>query len=44
LGVATTGEWVTNGMVFYLQDATGGKPLTSANTLATFTASVRPSQ
>jgi len=44
LGFATTGRWVANGMVFYLQDTTGGKPLTSANTLATFTATVQPSQ
>jgi hypothetical protein len=44
LGVATTGQWVTNGMVFYLQDTTGGKPLVSANTLATLTATVQPSQ
>ena len=44
LGVATTGQWVTNGMVFYLQDTTGGKPLISANTLATLTAAVQPSQ
>ncbi|MGA7410633.1 MAG: FG-GAP-like repeat-containing protein [Bryobacteraceae bacterium] len=33
-GTATTGNWVTNGMLFYLQDITGGKPLTPANTLA----------
>ena len=33
-GTATTGNWVTNGMLFYLQDVTGGKPLTAANTLA----------
>ena len=33
-GTAATGTWVTNGMLFYLQDVTGGKPLTSANTLA----------
>ncbi|KAB2674164.1 MAG: glucose dehydrogenase [Verrucomicrobia bacterium] len=31
---ATTGKWVSNGMVFYLQDVTGGQPLTAANTLA----------
>jgi hypothetical protein len=31
-------------MVFYLQDTTGGKPLISANTLATLTAAVQPSQ
>jgi hypothetical protein len=33
-GSAQTGPWVTDGMTFYLQDVTGGKPLTSANTLA----------
>jgi hypothetical protein len=34
-GSAQTGAWVTDGMTFYLQDVTGGKPLTAANTLAT---------
>ena len=34
-GSVTTGPWVTDGMVFYLQDVSGGKPLTAANTLAT---------
>ncbi len=38
-GVATTGNWVTNGMTFYLQDV-AGKPLTPANTLATVTVQV----
>jgi hypothetical protein len=33
-GSATTGDWVTNGMTFFLQDVSGGKPLTPANTLA----------
>ncbi len=33
-GSSSTGNWVTNGERFYLQDVTGGKPLTSANTLA----------
>jgi hypothetical protein len=33
-GTAITRAWVTNGMLFYLQDITGGKPLTPANTLA----------
>ncbi|HEX4229517.1 MAG TPA: FG-GAP-like repeat-containing protein [Bryobacteraceae bacterium] len=33
-GAATTGDWVTDGMVFYLQDVTGGKPLTPANTVS----------
>jgi hypothetical protein len=39
-GSAPTGDWVTDGMVFYLQDVSGGKPLTSANTLATLVAHV----
>jgi len=39
-GTATTAKWVTNGMVFHLQDTTGGKSLTPENTLATFTAKV----
>jgi Arylsulfotransferase (ASST) len=34
-GSVQTGPWVTDGMTFYLQDVTGGKPLTAANTLAT---------
>jgi hypothetical protein len=34
-GSAQTGSWVTDGMTFYLQDVTRGKPLTAANTLAT---------
>jgi hypothetical protein len=33
-GHARTGKWVRNGMQFFLQDVTGGKPLTSENTLA----------
>ena len=32
-GSAQTGEWVVNGLTFYLQDVSGGKPLTAANTL-----------
>jgi aminoglycoside phosphotransferase len=36
-GYATTGKWVLDGMVFYLQDISGGKQLTSENTLATVT-------
>ena len=32
-----TGQWVTDGMTFYLQDVSNGLPLTSANTLATVT-------
>jgi hypothetical protein len=34
-GTATTDRWVSDGMVFYLQDVSGGKPLTSENTLGT---------
>lgn len=41
-GSTTTGVWVTNGMRFYLQDVSSGKPLTSANTLAQVTVIVRP--
>jgi len=37
-GSATTGKIVTEGMVFYLQNRSGGLPLTAANTLATVTA------
>jgi hypothetical protein len=33
-GSASTGDWVTDGMTFFLQDVSGGKPLTQANTLA----------
>jgi hypothetical protein len=35
-GSVNTGKdkWVHNGMAFYLQDVSGGLPLTSANTLA----------
>jgi hypothetical protein len=32
-----TGKWVGNGMKFFLQDVSGGKPLTAANTIATLT-------
>jgi hypothetical protein len=39
-GTANTAKWVTNGMIFYLQDVTGGKSLTPENTLATLTAKV----
>ena len=34
-GSAQTGPWVTDGTTFYLQDVSGGKPLTADNTLAT---------
>jgi len=39
-GNVTTGKWVTNGTVFYLQNVSNGLPLTSANTLATRTVGV----
>jgi len=35
-----TGKWVGNGMIFYLQDVSGGKPLTAENTIATAVVSV----
>jgi hypothetical protein len=34
-GSAQTGPWVADGMTFYLQDVTNGKPLTPGNTLTT---------
>ncbi len=34
-GSAQTGLWVPDGMTFYLQDISSGKPLTAENTLAT---------
>ena len=37
---AETGKWVINGMTFFLQDVSGGKPLTAENTLATTTVQV----
>lgn len=40
VATATTGKWVSNGMVFYLQDISGGKPTTPENTLATVTVGV----
>ena len=36
-GTATTGKWVTQGMTFFLQDVSDGRPLTPDNTLATVT-------
>jgi hypothetical protein len=36
-GSAMTEKWVSNGMVFYLQDVTHGRPLTAQNTLGTVT-------
>jgi len=34
-GSAQTGVWVADGMTFYLQDVSGGKPLNAENTLST---------
>jgi hypothetical protein len=34
-GSGKTGKWVGDGMIFYLQDVSGGKPLTAENTIAT---------
>jgi len=34
-GSIQTGLWVSDGLTFYLQDVTGGRPLTSAYTVAT---------
>ncbi|MGA7413324.1 MAG: hypothetical protein WBW33_22810 [Bryobacteraceae bacterium] len=42
-GTVNTGPWVTNGMRFYLQDVSGGNPLTYQHTLATAVATVIPS-
>jgi Ferritin-like domain len=39
-GSLATGPWVSNNLVFYLQDVSGGKPLTAANTLGTVTVAV----
>ena len=36
-GSIQTGAWVSDGLTFYLQDVTGGNPLTSNYTLATLT-------
>ena len=41
-GRAATEKWVRNGMQFYLQDVTGGKPLTPENTLAVASVEVTP--
>ena len=40
-GSIQTGPWVSDGLTFYLQDVTGGLPLTPANTLATLVAHVQ---
>jgi hypothetical protein len=40
-GHAETGPWVTNNMIFYLQDATSGKSNDPSSTLATLPVAVR---
>ena len=40
-GTAATGLWVFDGLTFYLQDVSGGKPLTADNTLGTVRISLR---
>jgi hypothetical protein len=40
-GSMATGSWVSNGMVFYLQNTTGGLPLAAANTLGTVSVTVQ---
>ena len=39
-GSAATGKWVSNGLVFYLQNAAFGDPTSAANTIATVTVGV----
>src|SRR5689334_11654417 len=39
-GSAVTGKWAPDGLTFYLQDISGGLPLTAANTLAVVTVRV----
>jgi hypothetical protein len=41
-GSAVTGNWVTDGMQFFMQDVTGGKPLTLSNTIGVATAHAPP--
>jgi hypothetical protein len=43
-GEKTTEKWVSNGMVFYLQDVSGGKPLTRENTLDRTTVYLAPAR
>lgn len=42
-GSMATGPWVTNGMTFYLQDASTGDPTNPANTLAVLTVNLKSS-
>jgi glucose/arabinose dehydrogenase len=39
---ANTGHWVSDGMTFYLQNVSGGLPLTPDNTLATLSMTASP--
>lgn len=39
-GFGITGKWVSDGITFYLQDTSDGKPLTEDNTLASVTVKV----
>jgi parallel beta-helix repeat protein len=41
-GSVQTGAWVADGTTFYLQDVTGGRPLTSDYTLATLVVHLQP--
>jgi len=41
-GSATTGKWVIDGRLFYLQDVSAGRPLTPSQTLATVRVRVSP--
>lgn len=41
-GSATTGPWVSDGMMFYLQDVSRGRPLAAEHTLAVVTVRVFP--
>jgi polysaccharide pyruvyl transferase WcaK-like protein len=41
-GTARTGGWVSDGLVFFLQDVSEGRPLTASHTLATATVNVAP--
>jgi parallel beta-helix repeat protein len=43
-GSIQTGLWVSDGLTFYLQDVTGGKPLTSDYTLATLVVHLQKSR
>jgi glycosyltransferase involved in cell wall biosynthesis len=43
-GSITTGQWVTDGMVFHLQDVSRGRPLMQSNTLDVVEVTVRQSR